>query len=99
MDEILECDHDGEFLTSDHTFEHCREIVAPVIGSRGPVPDINNQIYVKLDRYYNKLMESYEQPEVSDEMRNQVKDILCEAGADRATLDMIDEMIATKDLR
>ena len=99
MDEILECGHDGEFLTSDHTFDHCREIVAPVIGSRGPVADINNAIYTKMDRYYNKLMESYEQPEVTDEMRNEVKDILCAAGTDRATLDMIDEMIATKVLR
>ncbi|MBQ9068953.1 MAG: trimethylamine methyltransferase family protein [Eggerthellaceae bacterium] len=98
MEEIMDCGHDGEFLTADSTFDMCREIVAPLVGSRGVVQDINNQVYKKLDAYYDKLLETYHAnvPEVDESVREQVKDILCAAGTDRATLDRIDEMLATR---
>lgn len=97
MEEILDCGHTGEFLTADSTFDMCRDIVAPQVGSRGAVSDINAQVYKKLDAYYAKLLDTYHAnpPEVEEGVREQVKDILCEAGTDRATLDRIDEMLAT----
>ncbi|MBQ2764123.1 MAG: trimethylamine methyltransferase family protein [Firmicutes bacterium] len=93
MDLIEEVGHDGEFLTKEHTFKHCRtEALAPTISNRGTVADPLNQIHINIQKRYEQLMDAYVQPEMDAEVLNKVKNILANVGVSRELLDKIETM-------
>ncbi|MBQ2765274.1 MAG: hypothetical protein IJF43_09615, partial [Firmicutes bacterium] len=85
--------HDGEFLTQEHTFRHCRtETINALVGVRGPCDQPATQVDTNIELRINSLMDSYVQPKIDDAVLAQIKDILAEQGMDRAVLDRIETM-------
>lgn len=58
LDEIKEIGHDGEFLTSEYTLDHFREVFTPTVAARGSA----NAAYFEenLDKEYARLMKEFE---------------------------------------
>lgn len=95
LDLINEVGHTGEYLTKEHTFQHCHtEPLAPTISSRGSVEDPVHQIELNIDKQYNRLMEKYaaEAPVCDKEILDKIKDIFVEQGIDRELLEAIEKM-------
>lgn len=90
---IAEVGHDGEYLTKEHTFRYCRtESIAPTISVRGNVSDPVNAVMNNIEKQYEKLMESYVQPEFDKPTFDKVKAILVDAGVSASLLDKIETM-------
>ncbi len=93
MDLIKEVGHNGEYLTKEHTFLHCKtEAVNPTISSRGRVEDPVHILDKKIEQRYNQLMDKYEQPVLDSALLTKIKDILSAQGVERALLDKIETM-------
>lgn len=93
MDLIEEVGHDGEYLTKEHTFRHCRtEALSPTISNRGNVADPLNQIHRNIEKRYHQLMDAYTQPVLDASVCDKVKDILVNVGVSRELLDRIETM-------
>lgn len=89
---MAEVDHDGEFLTSEHTFEHMGDALVPTISSRGVVQDIPHQMDNQIQKQYDRLMAAYQQPEVDPAILAKAKEILIAAGAEAPLLDQLETM-------
>lgn len=93
LDLIDQVGHDGEFLTQEHTFRHCRtETINALVGVRGPCDQPATQVETNIELRINSLMDSYVQPKIDDAVLAQIKDILAEQGMDRTVLDQIETM-------
>ena len=90
---IGEVGHTGEFLTSEHTLEYCRqEPLEPTISSRGVVADPVNQMMSRIESRCAQMLAGYRRPELDSAVLTKIKDILSDAGIDRGVLDKIETM-------
>lgn len=93
LDLIREIGHNGEFLTKEHTFHHCRtEPLFRKICSCGKVDDPLHQLSINMEKEYFHMMDQYHRPEIPMEKLYEIKEILCHAGADKVLLDQIETM-------
>ncbi len=93
MEEIQDVGHTGEYITSEHTLEWCRqEPMIPEVSSRSVVADPVNQFQNRLEAYKERLLKKYVKPEVDAEKLAKIKDIFEKAGLSRQWMDMVDEL-------
>lgn len=93
LDDIKEIGHDGEFFTSEHTLEHCRENFDPRLGTRGGM-DVA-YFEENLDKEYARLMEVYDsrRPEPDKTMKDAAKGFFIKTlGMDKNRLDAIEDL-------
>ncbi len=94
LSDIREIGHDGEFLTSEHTLEHCRDLFTPRIGTRWRLdPAYFNE---NLDQEYDRLMKLFEEerPELDREKLDKVKEVLHNiSGIPLNQLERIDQLV------
>lgn len=89
QDLIHEIGPGGEFMTSMHTAKLCRkEIWNPEIGVRGigGNKDANAAILENIDRKKEKMLTTYEQPEISPEIKSSLTDYLLKQGVEQSWL-------------
>lgn len=90
---IEEIGHDGVYLTSEHTFEHCRtESLIPTISSRGPIADPKHRMDERIASRYDQLIGSYTQPECDEDALARVREIFEKAGLEAGVMDQIETM-------
>lgn len=95
LDLIDEVGHEGEYLTKDHTFMHCRtEALAPDLCSRGNVQNPAGQYGLNIEKKYAALMDKYAAtaPELDADITDKMKAILEKQGIERSLLDAIEKM-------
>ncbi|HMM07437.1 MAG TPA: trimethylamine methyltransferase family protein [Clostridiales bacterium] len=90
---IDEVGHEGEFLTKEHTLDHCRtEPLLRRIASCGKVANQLHQIDLNMEIEYRRLMDGYKKPEVDGTKLEEIKYILTEFDINRSLLNQIDTM-------
>lgn len=92
---IDEVGHGGEYLTKEHTFQHCHtEPLTPIICTRGNVSDPVNQYHIKIEKRYQELMDAYQKkaPVCDQAVLGKIKDIFVAQGISRELLDAIEKM-------
>lgn len=82
VDVIHEVGIAGQFLTAEHTMKYCRkEPFIPAISSRGTVMgDPSLQLLEKIRNRKNKLLETYQKPELAQEIQQQLLKYLIDKG-------------------
>lgn len=82
VDVIHEVGIAGQFLTAVHTMKHCRkEPFIPGISSRGTVMgDPSEKLLETIRNKKNKMLETYQKPELSQEIHQQLMEYLVNKG-------------------
>ena len=84
--------HNGQYLTEEHTFEHCRtESLAPFISVRGDEYPIG-QLQKNTDARLARLLEGYQRPEADCAILEALRKIMLESGIEQDTIQMIDSL-------
>ena len=74
----------GEFLTTEHTMNHCRkEPFTPDISLRGAVTgDLDGRLLDNIRKKKDKMLASYRKPEMTEDMHNRLVNYLVSCGFD-----------------
>lgn len=92
-DLIDEIGHDGQYLTEEHTFEHCRiEPLTPHISVRGNTLDPKNQFSNNVKYRVDEMLEEYKQPELDKEIIAGMRKILMDRGVEEELLNKLENM-------
>ncbi|QDR79134.1 trimethylamine methyltransferase family protein [Sporomusa termitida] len=84
----------GEFLTNEHTMQHCRkEPFIPDVSLRGNViGDPSAKLLARIRNKRDRMLESYQQPELSQEVKQRLVDYLVGIGFDKKYIEALDDM-------
>ncbi|WP_425058309.1 Glycine betaine methyltransferase [Sporomusa carbonis] len=94
VDVINEVGIAGQFLTTDHTMRHCRkEPFIPEISLRGTViGDPSEQLLEKIRNRKDKMLATYQQPELPQEIQQQLIEYLVDKGFDAEYIKSLSQM-------
>lgn len=91
LDLIDEIGQGGQYLTTMHTIENCRDAVfAPNISVRGPHDDEIHELDRNIAARQEQLLDAYKRPEVDAGVRDQMRAILKEHGIEDETIALLD---------
>lgn len=84
----------GQFLTADHTMRHCRkEPFIPEISLRGTVQgDPSDKLLEKIRNKMNKMLETYQKPDISQEIQNKLVNYLLGKGIEAKYIEALQQM-------
>lgn len=89
LDLIEEVGHTGQYLIEEHTLEFCRkELLAPHVSVRGAIADPVGQFDKNIEKRMTQLLDAYKKPEVSAEIRKDLKTLLLKHDIEEKYIDM-----------
>ena len=82
----------GQYLLEDHTFEYCKkEPMLPNISVRGPKAEAEKVFDRNIEKWLNKMLDSYIQPEMDEAVVEAMHKIMLDKGIDISYIHMLDQ--------
>lgn len=92
-DLIDELGHEGAYLLSDHTLDHCHEEpLIPKLAVRGATMDPKNQYESNIAKQMDVMLNKYEKPQKDSTVLEKMRKILLDRGVEKELLDAIEAM-------